>query len=178
MIHNINNMLYIILIILIIYNICLYLYYDPKNNTTISKYNAFSKHVDNNIDNNIDNKLLILDLLNIATNNAQQIINHTIKEKFTSFLTVNDINKQNLALDAIMHTLDTEYTNDIDPNNPDNPNSIINKLKNKLSDAGEVTNTNKETLLKMLTNIYIINYINFTNTQNAEAYKTFLKYNK
>ena len=83
MIHNINNMLYIILIILIIYNICLYLYNDPKNNTTISKYNAFSKNVDNNIDNNIDNKLLILDLLNIATNNAQQIINHTIKEKFT-----------------------------------------------------------------------------------------------
>ena len=40
----------------------------------------------------------------------------------------------------------------------------------------KIKEINKQSILKVLTNIYIIKYIESINKSNAESYKTFLQY--
>ena len=170
-------MFYIILIILIIL-IFLIIYYNMCDNVYNGVENTyiFSSDI-------LDNKILLLNELNIASDNASKRITNTLNTKLNTntntkknmerfvaidnrILTLNDILKQQLSLKAIQHALDNKYKTIIDDIQP----AIIETKNN--------TNINTQKLRDMLSNIYLINYINFTNKQNAEGYKVYLQYSK
>ena len=147
-------------------------------------YNTFN-NIDNNIDNNIvENNIELLDLINTATKNAQTHISNTLakthsqinknnkynKEDFgvvydENLLTNDDANNIKLALSATNFLLENNY----------GANSTIN-IDEKKKEFIKIKEINKQSILKVLTNIYIIKYIESINKSNAESYKTFLQY--
>jgi len=127
----------------------------------------------------LDNKILLLNELNIASDNASNRINNTLNTKLNTklnierfaavdnrILTYNDIQKQELSLNAIQNVLDNKYKN------------ITDAIKPAIDETKKNTDINTNKLRDMLSNIYLINYINFTNKQNAEGYKVYSQYSK
>jgi hypothetical protein len=157
MIVKINNILLNIFVVLVIFCICSYVYRNA-NVSDIIKIDHF-----NNI---ADNKTILLELMKNAKDNAIKVL----KEKFLVderlILQKNAVNYYN-NLNAFQSWLDNTYEGEY---------GIIAKLNKDLETASETRLINKQEILKLLTNIYIINYINFINRQNAESYKMFLKY--
>ena len=176
--NNINNFLYLTLIMLIIFCICLYVYSNSHSNSHSNNiiYDTF-----NNVDNNIvDKNIELLDLINTATKNAQKHISNTLtkthsqinKENFgvvydENLLTYDDAIKVKLALNATSYLVDNNYSKN---------SSTIRNIEDKLIEFIKVNNLNKLSILQVLTNIYIIKYMEFINKSNAESYKTFLQY--
>ena len=163
-IDKINNTLLIILLILVIFCICFYI------------YNGFNM---NNMDNNnkIDNKIVLLELMKKAKQNAEAKINKmnkiiNTKEKFIvddRLLQKNDAINYYNSLNAIQSWLDNSYNGS---------NGILEQISSELQTASTIHQQDKRAILDLLTNIYIIAYINSTNRHNAEAYKVYLKYSK
>ena len=136
----------------------------------------------NNVDNNIvENNIELLDLINTATKNAQTHISNTLakthsqinknnKEDFgviynENLLTNDDANKIKLALSATYFLLENNYGATSNTN-----------IEEKTLAFKKINDINKQSILKVLTNIYIIKYIESINKSNAESYKTFLQY--
>lgn len=157
MITQLNNILLVILVILVIFCIGVYIYTD----TNISNFIYHERF--NNI---VDNKSLMLELMATAKENAEKIL----KEKFAvdnRLILQNDAEKYYNNLNAMQSWLDNTYNGEY---------GILAKIKAELQTASETRNIDKKSILILLTNIYVINYINFINKQNAESYKIFLKY--
>ena len=117
-------------------------------------------------DNIVDNKALMLELMATAKENAAKIL----KEKFAvdnRLILQNDAVKYYNNLNAMQFWLDDTYNGEY---------GIMAKIKAELKIASEKRNIDKQAILELLTTIYVINYINFINKQNAESYKMFLKY--
>jgi hypothetical protein len=135
--------------------------------------------IDNNMDNNnnIDNKIVLLELMEKAKQNAEAKINKmngiiNTKEKFLvddRLLQKNDAINYYNSLNAIQSWLDNSYNGS---------NGILEQISSELQTASTIRQENKQAILDLLTNIYIVAYINSTNRHNAEAYKVFLKYSK
>ena len=145
--------------------------------TNIVKYN--------NADNSLDNKIILLELIVIAKHNAQNIIQNKLQpatlldkqprlklqEKFTvdeRLLQENDAINYYNSLNAIQSWLDNSYNGEY---------GILSQISSDLQTASTIRNTDKQAILQLLTNVYVVSYINATNKQNAEAYKVFSKYN-
>ena len=58
-----------------------------------------------------------------------------------------------------------------------NTSELLNKIKIELDKYNENREENKDKILSLLTNIYVLNYIYKLNKDNAEVYKVYLKYN-
>jgi hypothetical protein len=58
-----------------------------------------------------------------------------------------------------------------------NISELLNKIKIELDKYNENREENKDKILILLTNIYVLNYIYKLNKDNAEVYKVYLKYN-
>ena len=58
-----------------------------------------------------------------------------------------------------------------------NTSELLNKIKIELDKYNENREENKDKILILLTNIYVLNYIYKLNKDNAEVYKVYLKYN-
>ena len=192
MIHNVNNILIIILIMLIMFCLCCYVFsykYEQNNCNNRNTYN----HLDNQIDHNIQ----LLELLTQANKNASYIIkkhkldealpdthpedninninninNNTEKEPFYNviderLISQNQSAKYILNLRSLTSWLDNQYIG---------PNGVVNKIKQNLYEAQDITKINKYVLLNFLTNAYVVNYLNMNNKMNAESYKVLLKY--
>lgn len=175
-IQNINNTLLIVLVILVIFCICLYIY-NSFNIKNIIKYDNFN--------NSIDNKIVLLELMAKAKENALYKINkmnmlinvpnnktNNTKEKFIvdeRLLQENNAIDYYNSLNAIQSWLDNSYKGE---------NGILAQISLELQNASVIHKKSKEEILNLLTNIYIIAYINSINRQTAEAYKVFLQYNK
>ena len=196
MIHNVNNILIIILIMLIMFCLCCYVFsykYEQNNCNNRNTYN----HLDNQIDHNIQ----LLELLTQANKNASYIIkkhkldealpdthpdthpedninninninNNTEKEPFYNviderLISQNQSAKYILNLRSLTSWLDNQYIG---------PNGVVNKIKQNLYEAQDITKINKSVLLNFLTNAYVVNYLNMNNKMNAESYKVLLKY--
>ena len=196
MIHNVNNILIIILIMLIMFCLCCYVFsykYEQNNRNNRNTYN----HLDNQIDHNIQ----LLELLTQANKNASYIIkkhkldealpdthpdthpedninninninNNTEKEPFYNviderLISQNQSAKYILNLRSLTSWLDNQYIG---------PNGVVNKIKQNLYEAQDITKINKYVLLNFLTNAYVVNYLNMNNKMNAESYKVLLKY--
>jgi len=117
-------------------------------------------------DNIVDNKALMLELMATAKENAEKIL----KEKFAvdnRLILQNDAEQYYNNINAMQYWLDNTYSGEY---------GILAKMQAELKIASETRNINKQAILELLTNIYVINYINFINKQNAESYKMFLKY--
>jgi len=157
MITQLNNILLVILVILVIFCIGVYIYTD----TNISNFIYHER-----FDNIVDNKSLMLELMATAKENAEKIL----KERFAvdnRLILQNDAEKYYNNLNAMQSWLDNTYNGEY---------GILAKIKADLQTASETRNIDKKSILILLTNIYVINYINFINKQNAESYKMFLKY--
>ena len=169
-IYKINNTLLIILLILVIFCVCFYIYngFNMKN---------IDNKIDNNIDNKIDNKIVLLELMKKAKQNAEEKIKkmnkiNNTKEKFLvddRLLQKNDAINYYNSLNAIQSWLDNSYNGS---------NGILEQISSELQTASTIRQQDKQAILDLLTNIYIVAYINSTNRHNAEAYKVFLKYSK
>jgi len=155
--------------------------YNGFNMNKIVNYDNFN----DNFNNSIDNKIILLELMETAKQNAQEkiqkmhakmnakinAINNT-KEKFfvdNRLLQENDAINYYNSLNGIQSWLDNSYYGD---------NGILAQISSELQTASTIHQQDKQAILDLLTNIYIIAYINSTNRHNAEAYKVFLKYNK
>ena len=160
MITQLNNILLVILVILVIFCICFYIYTDMN----ISNISNIIYH--ERFDNIVDNKALMLELMATAKENAEKIL----KEKFAvdnRLILQNDAEQYYNNINAMQYWLDNTYSGEY---------GILAKMQAELKIASETRNINKQAILELLTNIYVINYINFINKQNAESYKMFLKY--
>jgi hypothetical protein len=160
LIDKLNNLLLIILVILVIFCIAFYIYngFDIKLESIL--YNE-------NFDNILENKTYLLELMNIAKQNANKIL----KEKFiadTNSIFKSDAINYNNSLNELQTWLDNSYYGD---------NGILAQIQSNLRTAENIRTVDKQALLDLLTNMYIINYINYINRQNAESYKMYLKYN-
>lgn len=181
-IEKINNTLLIILLILVIFCICFYTY-NGFNMTNIGKNIVYY----DNFDNTIDNKIILLELMEKAKDNAQStiskmdtIINANMsakmsaakntKEKFVvdnRLLLENDAINYYNNLNAIQSWLDNSYNG---------PYGILAQISSDMQTASNIRQQDKKAILDLLTNIYIIAYINSNNRKNAEAYKVYSKY--
>jgi hypothetical protein len=158
MMKDINYTLLIILVILLIFCVSFYLY-NGTNVSNIVKYDNFNNIVDNNT--------LLLELMNIAKINANKVL----KEKFnvnTNLLLNDDAINYNNNVNAMQSWVDNSYNGEY---------GIANQILSQVKTANNLRNLNKQQLINLLTNIYIIGYINHINKQNAESYKMYLKYN-
>ena len=158
MIIQFNNLLLIILLVLVIFCVGVYLYTDI-NVEKIINHDRF--------DNIADNKTLLLELMATAKQNANKIL----KEKFAideRQILQNDAQNYYNSLNALQSLLDNTYNSEY---------GIMGRLRADIQIAMEARNIDKQAILSLLTNIYIINYMNSVNRQNAESYKMFLKYN-
>lgn len=153
-----------IIILLVLIFIILYLSYSCPCN----KENDFTE----------DDKLYaldnMLDIMNQAKTDAKVKINEmgmnntsNIKEKFSA-LTQAEADSIIQNLNSINYWIRNNYMG---------TNGIKILIQNMIKNANNARDTSKETLLKLLTNIYVIEYIDSINHQNAESYKVFLKYN-
>ena len=185
-IEKINNTLLIILLILVIFCICFYTY-NGFNMKNIGKNIVYY----DNFGNSIDNKIVLLELMEKAKDNAQStiskmntIINRKIgakmgtkmsaanntKEKFLvddRLLQENDAINYYNNLNAIQSWLDNSYNGDY---------GILAQISSELQTASNIRQQDKQAILDLLTNIYIIAYLNSNNRKNAEAHKVYLKY--
>jgi len=181
-IEKINNTLLIIFLILVIFCICFYTY-NGFNMKNIGKNIVYY----DNFDNTIDNKIVLLELMEKAKDNAQSTISkmdtlinakmnakmsvtNNTKEKFLvddKLLLENDAINYYNNLNAVQSWIDNSYNGDY---------GILAQISSDMQTASDIRQQDKKAILDLLTNIYIIAYINSTNRQNAEAYKVFLKY--
>ena len=123
------------------------------NDENYSNENSNSIDIKNNIKYNI---LMLIELIENSKTN--------IREKFDNDnITITDSEaRRNLGdLEALSVKLDTVDLNSI--------SDTINSLKNKRIE-------NKDKILKVLTSIYILRYLEIVNKTNAVSYKEFLKY--
>jgi hypothetical protein len=152
-----------IIILLVLIFIILYLSYScpyNKENDFTEDYKLYA----------LDN---MLDIMNQSKKDAKDKINkmginnnNNIKEKFKA-LTQEEA-------DAIIQNINS--VNYWIRNNYMGTNGIKVIIQSMIKNANNTKDANKETLLKLLTNIYVIEYIDSINRQNAESYKVFLKY--
>lgn len=155
----INNLLLIILIILILFCILTYLYTNGDITTILSH---------DNFDNVADNKLNMLQLMTNAKQNAQKILKERFLVDERQIIQNDAINYLN-SVNAVQSWLDNTYKGEY---------GIMDQIKADVQKVSESRNYNKQQLLELFTNIFVISYINLINKQNAESYKMYLKYNK
>jgi hypothetical protein len=164
-INNINNTLLIILLILVIFCICFYIY-NGINNGTNNAINMDSIIHYNNYNNDVDNKIILLETMIKAQEQAEKI-----KESFTpinnKLILATDANDYYNNINTVQYWLDNSYNGS---------NGILADIHYQLKNAANTRNLDKQALLNLLTNIYILNYLNYNNKQNAESYKVYSKY--
>ena len=181
-IDSINNTLLIILLILVIFCICFYIYngFNMKNiGKNIVNYDNFY--------NTIDNKIVLLELMEKAKDNAQStiskmdtIINAKMNEKMSA---ANNTKEKFLVDDRLLLENDAiNYYNSITAvqswldNSYNGPYGILAQISSDMQTASNIRQQDKKAILDLLTNIYIVAYINSNNRKNAEAYKVYSKY--
>jgi hypothetical protein len=117
----------------------------------------------------MDNKIKTLEMFNEAIRKANIKIR---KEKFTSQLDQRQITQP----DAINYYSQLENIQSWLNNNYYGENGILENIKYKLSVVNDIREKEKEEIINLLSNIYVIAYIDQINKANAESYKTYLKY--
>jgi low affinity Fe/Cu permease len=122
--------------------------------------------MDVDINSEFENKIEMLELMNEAKQNAQKEINNR-REKFTALTLTQD------AANQYMNELN--FLNYWVQNNTGNK-GIMKQLDELVKTANATRTKNKKVLVDILTNIYTMQYLDFLNQQNAEAYKVYAKY--
>lgn len=164
MIDKLNSILLIILLILIIFCIGVYIYTDANISNIVS--------IDQ-FDNITDDKSYLLELMSEANENATKILKERFGISTTIAIDTRQILKKDAenyynSINAVQYWLDNNYNGEY---------GIIARIKADIETAQNIRKVNKKALLNLLTNVYIISYLNYTNKQNAESYKMYLKYN-
>jgi hypothetical protein len=113
-----------------------------------------------------ETKIEMLELMNEAKQNAQKEINNR-REKFTALTLTQD------AANQYMNELN--FLNYWVQNNTGNK-GIMKQLDELVKTANTTRTNNKKVLVDILTNIYTMQYLDFLNQQNTEAYKVYAKY--
>jgi hypothetical protein len=169
-----NQKIYIVLIIIIIF-ITLILIYNPKY-SNINKNKDINIETDEHIDEHIDENIELLQIIKKSQKNALEkfksmnIFNNTIlnnKETFKEVITLNDANIYLDQLNKLNSYIEYNYSGS---------SGLKNMILDMLKNANIERNANKETLLQLLTNLYLISYIEQLGRKNAEAYKVYIKY--
>ena len=167
---HINDTLFIILVILIIFCMLFYIYH----NGNISQLIYY--------DTQMDTTNHFMDVITTAKSNAHEIIKKIenelpittriqTKEKFDTpderRLLISDANNYDIQLNNLSTWLNTSYYGD---------NGILKNLKYQLTQANNYRTEKRDDLIKLLTNIYILAYLDSMYKNNAEVYKMYLKY--
>jgi hypothetical protein len=153
------TLLLIIFIILLIFCFMQVYVYKSKNFVFDENDENDGNENSNSVDIKKNIKYNILILIELIKNSKTNI-----REKFdNNNITITDSEaRRNLGdLEALSVKLDTVDLNSI--------SDTINSLKNKRIE-------NKDKILKLLTSIYILRYLEIVNKTNAVSYKEFLKY--
>lgn len=177
MLDKVNDTLFIILVVLVIFSVLFYIYKDGD----ISKLIYYDNNMDMDNKNSKDNKnnknnkpVNTIAIINEARNNALERIrntNNTNKEKFIA-----------VDQDQILDPTAQEYNNRLDnlalwlDNSYYGENGLLAKLKYELTQADIYRNEKRADLMELLTNIYILAYLENLKKTNAETYKMYLKY--
>lgn len=111
----------------------------------------------------ITEKTKLLDMMNTARNNARD----KIKEQFSAELTQEEAMQYLDQLNSLSYWYSNNYKND---------GGIKTQIENMIRDYNQAKAKNNQNLLDLLTNMYMIAYIDYINHQNVEAYKVFNKY--
>lgn len=157
--YQLCTILFIIMIVLILF-IAMYYKYNISSNISSN----ISKLQFTNIDS-ITDQTQILELLEEAKKMAKEKFSKSFsKEKFELINQATYNNYMN-ELSNIQNWLAT------------NSNTVLADIKAKLDTLNEDRQKNKDKILTLLTNIYMLNYISKINKDNAEVYKVYLKYN-
>jgi hypothetical protein len=115
-----------------------------------------------NSDIQIDENTKLLNLLNTARNNAK----NQVKEKFAE-LTQDEAMQYLDQVNSLQYWVDNNYAG---------TGGIRKQIQNMILDYNKLKDTNNQDLLNLLTNMYMIAYIDHINHQNVESYKVFNKY--
>ena len=152
----------------------MYYQYNVSSNSTILRFS--------NIDN-FNNTTELLQLISEAKNKAKEKIKQILKsqknthklEKLEKF---NDLEIKPPTL--ITYGPYYKYDNDVNKLQEwldTNTNKVFSDIQQKLQDFNSNRTQNKTEILNLLTNMYVLNYLYKINTDNAEVYKVYLKYN-
>lgn len=115
----------------------------------------------------LNDKLYLLELMNEARVNSIK----QLKENFGTD-------------DLLLTTTAMSYNSDLDNlenslnNNVYGENGMLEDIRVKILNLKDVRNQDKEALLKLLTNVFILKYIIYNNKLNGASYQEFLKYRK
>jgi len=155
-----------LIIIVIIFLLLGYYYKNNYKNLYDSSNNKIIGNV-NNFDNIVELNSEMLELIALANQNAKKIIQ---KENFLvdeRLIKESDANNYLYSLNNIQLWLNnTMYGN----------NGILAKIKVNLNKANNIRVEEKQKILELLTNIFIIQYINYINKHNAQSYNIYSKY--
>lgn len=117
----------------------------------------------------IDNKIHLLELINTTKQNFTEKINNT-REKFNSLtnaLTKDEATKYLDELNKLNYWIQNNSGN----------NGIMKQVKELIQNSNDTRLKNRKILVDILTNMYVMEYMDFLNNQNAEAYKIYALYN-
>jgi len=166
---HINDTLFIILVILIIFCVLFYIYHGGNLSQLIYYDNRtdITKHlISVNTTAKSNARETIKKIENDLTNSGSKS-----KENFAIIderrLLIKNANKYDIQLNNLSTWVDTSYYGE---------NGLLNNLKYQLTLADNYRTEKREELIKLLTNIYVLAYLDSMYKNNAEVYKMYLKY--
>jgi len=118
--------------------------------------NTYLSNIDENINEKIDENIIKL-------HNIIEDSNITLKDKFVD-ISANELKQYSDSLKKLSVNINNLNTNDL---------LSIQKTINEVKKQKAI---NKQQILDVLTNIYILRYIDFVNQGNAVSYHEFVKY--
>lgn len=168
MLDKVNDTLFIILVVLVIFCVLFYVY----KNGDISKLIYYDNNM--HMDNKNNKPVNTIAIINEARNNALERIRNTNNTNKEKFIVVDEdqilepkAGEYNSQLDNLANWLDNSYYGE---------NGLLAKLKYELTQADIYRNEKRADLMELLTNIYILAYLENLKKTNAETYKMYLKY--
>ena len=164
---QITNLLLIIFLILFMYCIMYHFIYKIKKIKYDNDDNYTDIDIDTDIDSDVNTDTDVNTDVNTDTNTDIDIINNMITKSERFALISDDEAEQNLqnlkTLQTHLNTYNVTYLPQF--------NSTVNDAKNQIANQ-EIKISN------LLTNKYIIQYIDSINKANAASYREFIKYKK
>jgi len=171
--YHINNTLLILLVILVIFCI-LYLFYNGQDFSKLIYY-----------DSSIDDKHVTMEIITHAKNNAIQQIKEMQNNALKNNQSMNNNlkNKERFLVDnrQLLQNNAINYNDSLDNidewiKNINAPNGMMEQIKKQLLIASKLRLEEKENIIRNITDIYILAFLEQINKANAVSYKVFDKY--